>query len=116
MMSHQSGTILHHWNDPPSTIIKNRSAASSVTSLGVIPTPPRTPSADKNELARGLTGLLNMPSSLIGRNKDMVFAKVQGLIKTVEDQKLPGSLCWGFVVNGRFTEDRIGRYYGRCRR
>ena len=79
-VSHQSGTILHHWNDPPSTTFtaKNKSASSSTVSFG-IPTPPLTPSQEINDsLIRGIRGLLDSPTTLVGRNKDMIFTRVRG--------------------------------------
>ncbi len=90
-VSHQSGTILHHWNDPPSTTFTatNTKSASSV-SFG-IPTPPLTPSQEINDtLVRGLQGLLDSPTNLVGRNKDMIFTRVRGLIKSIEERKIPG--------------------------
>jgi hypothetical protein len=90
--SHQSGTILHHWNDPPSTTFttKNKSACSSTVSFG-IPTPPLTPSQEINDsLICGIQGLLNSPTTLVGRNKDMIFTRVRGLIKSIEERKIPG--------------------------
>lgn len=90
-VSHQSGTILQHWNDPPTaTFSKNKSAASSTVSLG-LPTPPLTPSIETNDqLARDLETLLETPSTLLGRNKDMIFTRVRGLIKSVEERRIPG--------------------------
>ena len=91
-VSHQSGTILHHWNDPPATTFaKNKSASSSTVSLG-LPTPPVTPSIEtSDQLARDLERLLGIPSTLVGRNKDMIFTRVRGLIKSVEERRIPGS-------------------------
>jgi len=97
-VSHQSGTILHHWNDAPTKfIVKNKSAASSTTTLG-IPTPPATPSQDAGNvgIASGLQGLLDMPSALVGRNREMVFARIRTLIKNIEDGKVTGASA--FVI------------------
>jgi hypothetical protein len=91
-VSHQSGTILHHWNDAPSTIFSSRtsSPAASTVSLG-IPTPPATPSQENNEaLVCGLNGILAIPTTLAGRNKEMIFAKIRTLIKSLQDQRIPG--------------------------
>lgn len=90
-VSHQSGTILQHWNDPPSsTFTKNKSASSSTVSLG-LPTPPLTPFQEVNEdLACDLKGLLELRTNLVGRTKDMIYTRIRGLIKTVEERRLPG--------------------------
>lgn len=112
-VSHQSGTILHHWNDAPTKfIVKNKSAASSTTSLvSGIPTPPATPSQESagNEVAAGLRGLLNMESGLAGRNREMVFARIRALIKSIEEGKVSGSplspyrslLGWVLIVESQ---------------
>jgi len=92
-VSHQSGVILHHWNDPPQTTFttKNKSASSSTVSLVGIPTPPATPSIEgHDELTRGLSNLLNMSTSLVGRNRDMIFGRISGLIKSIEEHKVSG--------------------------
>jgi hypothetical protein len=61
------------------------------TSRRRLPTPPLTPFQDANEsLARDLKGLLESRTNLVGRTKDMIFTRVQGLIKTVEERRLPG--------------------------
>ena len=90
-VSHQSGVILHHWNDPPTTFTtKNKSASSSTVSLG-LPTPPATPSIEgQDELVRGLSSLLQLSTSLAGRNKDMIFGRIRGLVKSIEDRKVTG--------------------------
>jgi len=90
-VSHQSGVILQHWNDPPPTFTtKNKSASSSTTSLG-LPTPPRTPSIEgQDELIRGLNNLLHFSTSLAGRNKEMIFERIRGLVKSIEDRKVTG--------------------------
>jgi hypothetical protein len=89
-VSHQSGTIVQHWNDPPTTTFtKNKSAMSSSVSLG-IPTPPATPSQDNDGLSRALTSLLSMPTSLAGRNRDMIFTRIRSLIKSVDECQIPG--------------------------
>lgn len=95
-VSHQSGTILHHWNDPPTTTFtKPKSAASSSTttiSLG-IPTPPLTPFQEIHDgLISGLEGLLNASTTLNGRNKEMIFTRIRGLIKSVEERTVSGKL------------------------
>ena len=91
--SHQSGTIPHHWNDPPSTTFTITKSKQSTRSnfTNCIPTPPLTPFQETTDgLVRGLEGLLNCPTSLVGRNKDMIFARVRGIIKSLEEQKIPG--------------------------
>lgn len=90
-VSHQSGTILHHWNDPPSTTFttNNKSASSSTVSFG-IPTPPLTPSQEINDtLISVIQGILDSPTTLVGRNKDMIFTRVRVLIKSIEERKIP---------------------------
>jgi hypothetical protein len=91
-VSHQKGVILNHWNDCPATaFVKNKSAASSTLSLG-LPTPPATPSIENSGvLEGGLRGLLNIPSRLTGRNKEMIFARIQALIKSIEEGKISGT-------------------------
>jgi hypothetical protein len=92
-VSHQSGVILHHWNDPPTnTFTKNKSAMSSNTSLAAgIPTPPATPSMESNDVVvAGLNRLLSAPSKLNGRNKEMIFTRIRGLIKSIEEKMVPG--------------------------
>jgi hypothetical protein len=120
-VSHQSGTILHHWNDAPTKfIVKNKSAASSTISLTGIPTPPATPSQEtRNEsVVSGLNGLLDMSNGLIGRNREMVFARIRTLIKNVEEGKVSGTLpllCWDKVLMMcRFTVRGIGGRVGGC--
>jgi len=114
VVSHQSGTILNHWNDPPSTtfITKNKSASSSTVSFG-IPTPPLTPSFENNDsLVRGIQGLLNSPTTLVGRNKDMIFTRVRGLIKSIEEHKIPGIFdgeCWLMIDSQQIVLEEILR-------
>jgi len=91
-VSHQSGTILHHWNDAPTKfIVKNKAATSSTPSFG-IPTPPATPSVEteRDGLVSGLGSLLEMESGLVGRNKEMVFARIRALMKSIEEGKVSG--------------------------
>jgi hypothetical protein len=110
-VSHQSGTILQHWNDPPTTTFtKSKSAMSSTTTLG-LPTPPATPSQEGNGvLVGGLTALLALPSTLVGRNRDMIFARIRVLIKSVEECKITGISC--VLVLIRFPVRYAGRDFG----
>jgi hypothetical protein len=114
-VSHQSGTILHHWNDPPTaTFSKNKSASSSTVSLA-LPTPPLTPSIETNDsLARELEHLLEMSSSLVGRNKEMIFTRVRALIKSVEERRITGTSSLGWDVDCRFAESGVGGDDGGC--
>ena len=111
-VSHQSGTILHHWNDPPSTSFstKNKSATSSTVSLG-IPTPPLTPSQEINDnLIYGIESLLDSPTTLVGRNKDMIFTRVRGLIKSIQERKIPGMIdgeCWLMIDSQQVVLEEI---------
>lgn len=90
MSSHQTGVILNHWNDCPNTVfIKNKSASNSSTNLG-LPTPPTTPSLDNESLILRLQSLLDMSTRLNGRNKEMIFTRIQILIKSIEERKVPG--------------------------
>lgn len=108
-VSHQSGIILHHWNDPPTTTFiqkpnnKPPSSLSSPISLIGIPTPPLTPSQEHidNTLINGLHELLNVPTNLLGRNKEMIFTRVRGLIKSLEERRIPGT------SSNTQTSDRI---------
>lgn len=91
-VSHQSGTILHHWNDAPAKlIVKNKSTVSSTTSFG-IPTPPATPSVEtgRDALISGLGSLLEMENGLGGRNREMVFARLRALMRSIEEGKVSG--------------------------
>jgi len=96
-VSHQTGVILNHWNDCPTTaFVKNKSATSSTTSLATaFPTPPATPFQEKNDnetLVNGLAGLLNLPTRLQGRNKEMIVSRIQGLIKSIQERKVSGRI------------------------
>jgi hypothetical protein len=112
-VSHQSGTILQHWNDPPpTTFAKSKSATSSTTTLG-LPTPPATPSQEGNGvLVCSLSALLALPSTLLGRNRDMIFARIQMLIKSVEECKITGISCVMVLI--RFPVRCAGRDFEGC--
>ena len=113
-VSHQSGTILHHWNDPPSTtfITNNKSASSSTVSFG-IPTPPLTPSQEINDtLISVIQGILDSPTTLVGRNKDMIFTRVRVLIKSIEERKIPCTFdgeCWLMIDSQQVMLEEILR-------
>jgi len=70
----------------------------------------------QDSLARELEGLLEMASSLVGRNKEMIFTRVRGLIKSVEERRISGtwSLWLGGVDDGRFAESGVGGDGGGC--
>jgi len=91
-LSHQSGVIHQHWNDPPLATFATKSLTPSSTPA--LPTPPMTPSIERTstpELIRGLQELLGIPSMLVGRNKEMIFTRVRGLIRDIEEGKIPGT-------------------------
>ena len=91
-VSHQSGVIHQHWNDPPPATFATKTPTPSSTPA--LPTPPMTPSIERTstpELIRGLQELLGIPSMLVGRNKEMVFTRVRGLIRDIQEGKMPGT-------------------------
>jgi hypothetical protein len=86
-VSHQSGVIENHWNDPPATTFSKPPTPSTTPGL---PTPPQTPGIEGADLVAGLEDLLALPSHLAGRNREMVFGRVRGFIKALEEGKIPG--------------------------
>jgi hypothetical protein len=87
-VSHQSGVIENHWNDPPATTFSKPPTPSTTPGL---PTPPQTPGIEGADLVVGLDGLLALPSNLAGRNREMIFGRVRGLIKALEEGTIPGT-------------------------
>jgi hypothetical protein len=100
-VSHQSGVIENHWNDPPATTFSKPPTPSTTPGL---PTPPQTPGIEGTDVVAGLERLLSLPSHLTGRNCELIFGRVRGLIKALEEGKIPGPNSSGasFFAFGAF--------------
>jgi hypothetical protein len=80
--------IENHWNDPPATTFSKPPTPSTTPGL---PTPPQTPGIEGTDLVARLDELLALPSNLAGKNREMIFGRVRGLIKALEEDTIPGT-------------------------
>lgn len=55
-----------------------------------------------------------MSTSLVGRNKEMIFTRVRGLIKSVEERRITGTSSLEWDVDCRFAERGVGGDGGGC--